>query len=509
MPKPRLSMRKIKEVLRLKQQGLSCNAIAGACRIARSTVQEYLKRAKAAGLSWPLPEGLNDNSLDRLLFAKPDPRLKKPLPDFGHIHTELARKGVTLKLLWQEYRQEQPKGCGYTQFCQHYRRWAKRTKVTMRQEHKAGEKLFVDYAGMSMDIIDPVSGEVSKAEIFVSALGASNYTFACAVPGQDSASWLSAHVQAFRFYGGVPEIVVPDNLKAGVTKACRYDPDINPVYQELAEHYGLAVIPARAGKPKDKAKVEVAVQVVERWVLAPLRNRRFFSIEELNQAMAEKLTELNARIMRGYDASRRKLFETLDRPALKPLPEEDYELAFWKKARVNLDYHVEFDRHYYSVPYVLAHKAVEVRVTERLVEIYHKNTRVASHVRSRARYKHTTLPGHMPPRHRHMKDATSAKITSWAMAIGPSAFAMVEAILKSRPHPEQGFRSCLGLLRLEKTYGRARLENACSRALRFELLGRKHVQNILTSGQDRRNNAHDQDISLPGHGNIRGPKFYQ
>lgn len=509
MPKPRLSMRKIKEILRLKQQGLSCNAIAGACRIARSTVQEYLKRAEAAGISWPLPEGLHDIDLDRLLFTKPDPQLKKPLPDFGHIHTELARKGVTLKLLWQEYRQEQPEGYSYTQFCQHYRRWARRTKVSMRQDHKAGEKLFVDYAGMTMDVIDPASGEASRAEIFVSALGASNYTFACAVPGQDSASWLSAHVQAFRFYGGVPEIVVPDNLKAGVTKACRYDPDINPAYQELAEHYGLAVIPARAGKPKDKAKVEVAVQVVERWVLAPLRNRRFFSLEELNQAMMEKLMELNARNMRGYGTSRRELFENLDRPVLKPLPEDDYELAFWKKARVNLDYHVEFERHYYSVPYVLAHKAVEVRATERLVEVYHKNTRVASHVRSRARYKHTTLPGHMPPRHRHMKDATSTKIRSWAMAVGPSALAMVETILKSRPHPEQGFRSCLGLLRLEKTYGRSRLEDACNRALRFELLGRKHVQNILDSGQDRLKKTQDKEVSFPGHGNIRGPKFYQ
>ena len=502
-------MRKIKEILRLKHQGLSSNAIAGACRIARSTVQEHLKRAQAAGLQWPLPEDLSDIDLDRLLFAEPDVRLKKPLPDFGRIHTELARKGVTLQLLWQEYRREQPDGYGYTQFCQHYRRWARTSKVSMRQEHKAGEKLFVDFAGMTMEVIDPASGEPAKVQIFVGALGASNYIFACAVPGQDIASWLSAHVRAFRFYGGVPEIVVPDNLKAGVTKACRYDPDINPAYQDLAEHYGVAVIPARVRKPKDKAKVEVAVQIVERWVLAPLRNRRFFSIPELNDAMAERLVELNGRTMRSYGVSRKELFESLDRPALKPLPRDEYELAVWKKARVNLDYHVEFDRHYYSVPFALAHQEVEIRAGERVVEVYHKSVRVASHQRSHAQYKHTTDPAHMPPEHQRMKDATPAKIRSWAKAVGPSALEMVEEIIKARPHPEQGYRSCLGLLRLERTYGRERLENACSRALHYGLLGRRHVLNILESGQDRIKSEEQQNETLPGHGNIRGPQFYQ
>lgn len=507
MPKPRLSMRKLKEVLRLHQQGLSLNAIAGACHIARSTAQSYIKRATAAGMSWPLPEDLDDAKLDGLLFSKPPEKKDRPLPDWKRVHQDLGRKGVTLSLLWQEYRQQHPDGYAYTQFCLHYQRWANKIKVVMRQEHKAGERTFVDFAGQTMDVIDPLTGESTQAEVFVAVLGASNYTFACAVPGQDLTSWLTCHIKALHYFGGASEILVPDNLKAGVKKACRYEPDINPAYQELAEHYHVAVIPARAGKPRDKAKVETAVQVVERWVLAPLRNRRFFSISELNTAMAEKLKTLNAREMRAYGKSRRDLFELWDRPTLKPLPSTDYEIAFWKKARVNLDYHIEIGKHYYSVPYTLAHKAVEVRYTDRTIEVFHQNMRVASHLRCHAEHKHTTLLEHMPRAHQETRTWSAAKISAWAGRIGPSTLSMVTAIIESRDHPEQGYRSCLGLLRLEKTYGPGRLEQACARAVHFGMKTRRHVLSILENKQDMLDIL-DEEKAFGAHPNVRGANFY-
>jgi transposase len=500
-------MRKLKEVLRLRHQGLSLNAIAGACQIARSTVQDYVRRADAAGLGWPLPE-VDEPALDGLLFAIPPEKGDRPLPDWDAVHQELSRKGVTLSLLWQEYKQQHPTGYAYTQFCLYYQRWAKKTKVVMRQEHKAGEKTFVDFAGQTMAVIDPSTGEASPVQIFVATLGASSFTFACAVPGQDLESWLSCHIGAFRYFGGLTEIVVPDNLKAGVKKACRYEPDINPSYQELAEHYGVAVLPARAGKPRDKAKVEVAVQVVERWVLAPLRNRKFFSLSELNAAMSEKLDALNDRTMKEYGKTRRELFELWDRPALKPLPQSDYEIAFWKKATVNIDYHIEIEKHYYSVPYTLASKMVEVRYTASTIEVFHHNRRVASHLRSYAQYKHTTRDEHMPRAHQEAQTWSAGRITAWARKIGPETLALVLAIIGSRQHPEQGYRSCLGLLRLEKTYGATRLERACARALRFGMKTRRHVLTILENKQDLID-IPDEEQAFAGHSNIRGASFYQ
>jgi transposase len=384
MPQARLSMRKIEEILRLRYEaGLTHRAIAQSCDVSASTVGEYLAYAKAAGLSWPLPEGLSGAELEAMLFPprKPARGREIPLPDWATIHQELRRKSVTLSLLWVEYRQEHPKGYSYSQFCHHYRQWAKQLNPIMRQKHRAGEKLFIDYAGQTVPVIDPGTGEIKPAQIFVAVLGASSYTYAEAHASQTLPNWIGAHVRALDFMGGAPQVLVPDNLKAGVKSPHLYEPDINPTYQEFARHYGVAVVPARSRKPKDKAKVEVGVQVVERWILARLRDRTFFSLAELNQAIRELLIQLNDRPMPHLEQSRRDLFMKLDQPALKPLPKQPYEFARWKKARVNIDYHVEYDKHYYSVPYGLIGKEVEVRATEKTVEIFYRRQRQASHRR--------------------------------------------------------------------------------------------------------------------------------
>ena len=512
MAQERLSMRKIREVLRLKWEcGLTNRAIARSCSISHSTVGEYLRRAKAAGLSWPIPEALDEDGLFWLLFPKPlRPRSRViPCPDWSLIHRELRRKGVTLRLLWVEYREAHPDGFGYSQFCELYRRWAKRLKPSMRLSHRGGEKLFVDYAGHTVPIVDRHTGEVRQAQIFVAVLGASNYTYAEAHWSQDLPSWIGGHVRTFAFLGGVPEIVVPDNLKAAVKHPCRYEPDLNPTYQDLAQHYGTAVIPARVRKPKDKAKVEVGVQVVERWIVARLRNRTFFSLADLNQAIRKLLDELNTRPMKHLDRSRRELFETLDQPALKPLPELRYEFAIWKKARVNIDYHVEFERHYYSVPHTLIHQQVYVRATERTIEIFFKNRRVASHRRTNARGRHTTLSEHMPPSHQKYQEWSPDRFTRYAQTIGPHTTQLVQALLVSRKHPQQAYRSCLGLLHLATRYGEERLEAACRRALPAGIHSYKGVKNILDAKLDQVEPEDPATVVPTAHENIRGQTYYR
>ena len=511
MPRKRLSMRMIREVLRLHyDHGLSSNLIARACGIARSTCQEYIKRFVSRGLVWPLPESLENADLDALLFSlPPNEERKKPIPDWKEVRRELSRKGVTLKLLWKEYKAEHPDGYGYTQFTEHYRLWSGHLDVTMHQNHKAGEKLFVDYAGMTMDIVDAGTGEVAEAQIFVATLGASNFIFAEATPDQSLASWIGSHTHALQAIGGVPEVIVPDNLKSGVKSPCRYEPEINPTYQEWAEHHGLAVIPARVRKPRDKAKVESAVQIVERWVLAPLRNSRFFSILELNEAIREKLEELNGRPLNGIGRSRKELLDSLDKPALRPLPKITYEIADWKKAKVNLDYHIEIEKHFYSVPYTLARKHVEARCTQRIVEIFYQGTRIASHRRSYRVYQYTTNPEHMPKSHQEAAGWTPERFKSWGGKIGPFVLGMVEDILGRRQHPEQGYRSVLGLLRLESSFGAERLNHACQRALRYGLTGRRAVCQILKKKQDMLALPEQEQLPLPVHDNVRGANFYQ
>jgi len=366
MSKVRLSMRKIEEILRLKYEaGLSHRAIAQSCLVSPSTVSEYVTHAQAVGLSWPLPEGLSAEQLEELLFPTrvSASRGSIPQPDWAEVHKELRRKSVTLSLLWVEYRQAHSDGYGYSQFCHHYRQWAKQLKPMMRQKHRAGEKLFIDYAGQTVPVVDPETGEIREAEIFVAVLGASNYSYAEAHASQSLPNWIGAHVRALAFLGGVPEVLVPDNLKAGVKSPHLYEPDINPTYQEFARYYSVAVVPARVRKPKDKAKAEVGVQVVERWILARLRDWTFFSLAKLNQTIGELLDELNNRLMRHLGQSRQELFASLDQPALAPLPAQPYEFARWKKARVHIDYHVAFEKHYYSVPYALIGKEVDIRAT--------------------------------------------------------------------------------------------------------------------------------------------------
>ncbi|MBN2258865.1 MAG: IS21 family transposase [Anaerolineaceae bacterium] len=510
MSQERLSMRKIREVLRLKASGLSQRAIARSCSISHSTVSEYLQRAEAIGLSWPLPDDLGEEELFRRLLPPPARSSSRaiPSPDWSVIHTELRRKSVTLQLLWVEYREAHPDGYAYSQFCDLYRQWAKRLKPSMRLTHKGGEKVFVDYSGQLLPIVNPDTGEIRQAQIFVAALGASSYTYAEAHWHQDLPNWISAHVRMLAFFGGVPEIIVPDNLKAGVKHACFYEPDLNPTYQDLAEWYGIAVIPARPRKPKDKAKVEVGVQVVERWILARLRNHIFFSLTSANQAIRELLDDLNRRPMRHLDHSRRELFETLDQPVLKPLPQQPYEFALVKDVHVNIDYHVELDRHYYSVPHTLSRKPVRIRATEKTVEIFYQRKRVASHLRSNIPGRHTTLAEHMPPAHQKYQERSPERFIHWAQNIGPHTTLLIQAVLDSRQHPQQAFRSCLGILNLTKRYGVERLEAACRRALPADILSYKGIKNILDAKFDQIEPDESIIVIPTGHANIRGQAYY-
>jgi transposase len=508
-------MRKIAEVLRLKHvKNLSNRKIAKSCKIGRTTVGDYLSRAEEAGISWPLPEGMTEAELHRRLFS-PKSHQSRPLfvpePEWNTVHQELQRKGVTLFLLWEEYKQAHPDGYQYSWFCREYRNWRGKLDPVMRHTHRAGEKLFVDYSGQTVPIVDPRTGEVHQAEIFVAVLGASNYTYAEATWTQSLPDWIQSHVRAFEYFQGVSEIVVPDNLKSGVHKAHIYEPDLNPTYQDMARHYNLAIIPARKRKPKDKAKVESGVQVVARWVLARLRNHTFFSLEELNREIRRLLERLNERPFRKLPGSRKIRFEELDKPALQPLPETRYEFAQWKKVRVNVDYHVEIDRHYYSVPYQLIKKQLDARYTERTVEIFHQNSRVACHKRSYQKGRYSTVKEHMPKAHQEHASWTPERLIRWAGKTGPYTAQVVETIMANKLHPQQGFRPCLGIMRLGKNYGSDRLEKACHRAVVLGSFNYKSIESILKNNLEQR--------ALPGqdetpeakplnHENIRGSNYY-
>ncbi|HUC63963.1 MAG TPA: IS21 family transposase [Stellaceae bacterium] len=507
-------MRCVREILRQKhERGASDRAIARSTGLARSTVSDYLARAAAAGLSWPLPAALTDAVLEALLFVKagaPTGTRRKSAPDWPTLHRELRRPGVTLMLLWQEYRQGEPQGYGYSRFCELYGQWESRLSPTMRQVHPAGERLFVDYAGQTVEVIDGTTGEVRDAQIFVAVLGASNYTYAEATWTQTLPDWIGAHVRAIAFIGGVPRQIVPDNPKVGVLKANWYEPGLNPTYQDLATHYSTAILPARPRKPRDKAKVEAGVLVVERWILARLRHQRFFSLAELNAAIVTLLADLNDRPMRRLGVSRRQLFEELDRPALAALPSEPYVYAEWRLRRVGLDYHVDIDGHYYSVPHRLLKEQIEARITQRTIELFHKGERVACHVRGGARGRHTTLAEHMPSAHRRHAGWTIDRIKRDAAVIGPDTAMLTMLILESRPHPEQGFRACLGILRLARHYGAQRLEAACRRGLDIGARSYGSIASILQNGLDRRPPPRAAETSeLPlDHANIRGARYY-
>ncbi len=423
---------------------------------------------------------------------------------------ELSKKGVTLQLLWQEYKEIHPTGYQYTQFCDYYRRFAGKLDLSLRQRHKAGDRLFVDYAGTTIPVTDPDTGEIREAEIFVAVLGASNYTYVEAAYSQDLPSWISAHTRAFEFFGGVPAVIVPDNLKSAVIRACRYEPDLNPTYQEMAAHYGAAVLPARVRKPKDKAKVEAGVLIVTRWILARLRNRTFLGLDSLNVAISDLLQSLNERPFKKMDGCRLSVFKALDLPALKSLPSERYVYADWKKVRVNIDYHVEFEGHYYSVPYQLAREQIELRITASTVECLSRGKRVASHLRSNKKGQHTTEAAHMPKSHQQYLQWTPIRMIAWAEKMGPACTKVIKKILLERRYPEQGFRSCLGILRLGKSYTNDRLEAACHRALAIDGCSYRSIASILKHGLDSK--AIQVETEAPQtieHPNIRGARYYQ
>ncbi len=513
MPRPHISMRKIRDALRLKQEGLSLRDVAASLQMPFTTVGDHLRRAKAAGLGWPLPEGLDDDALEALLFATAAlPAAARPLPDWEKVHIELRRPHVTLMLLWLEYKEALPDGYAYSQFCERYKRWRRGVDVVMRQEHKAGEKLFVDFPGRRIPIYDERTGEVAfEAELFVAVLGASSYLFAEALRSQELLHWVTGHVHAFEAMDGCPAIVVCDNLRSGVTRPNRYEPDVNATYQEMAAHYGVAVIPARSYKPRDKAKAEAGVLLAERWIMARLRDAHFTSLGEANVEIGRLVEWVNDRPFKKLAGSRRTLFEELDRPALRPLPAERYEFALWRKAKVNIDYHVEVraERHYYSVPYRLVGDTVDVRLSAATVEVFHRHRRVASHVR-RFTPGYSTDAAHMPESHRRHAAWTPGRIIAWAQRTGPATAKLCEAVMAARPHPEQGFRSCLGIVRLGDRYRAERLEAACERALAVRAHSYRSVESILRAGLDRQPLPADGPARAhPSHDNVRGPGYYQ
>jgi len=505
----RLTMRKISEILRLRHAlKRSYRDIASSLNISTGTISDYLARAKAAGISWPLGDLSEEALYERLFLPSQRTTSPKAQPDWELVHREYRKKGVTLLLLWREYRDNHPDGIGYTMFCRRYREYAKTLSPSMRQMHIAGEKTFVDYAGMTMPWLDPETGEIFTAQIFVGALGASQYCFVEATKSQQLEDWITSHIHMFEAFGGVSEILVPDNLASGVTKAHRYDPDINANYQHFGEHYGVAIVPARVAAPKDKAKVENAVGCIERQILAPLRHRTFISIGEINQAIQERLAVFNRQPFQKMKTNRRELFETLDKPALKPLPQTRYQYATWCQAKISIDYHVAFDGHYYSVPYKYIHRTIDIRATSNIVECFYKGQQIAIHQRSSLRYKHTTLKQHMPASHQAHVEWTPERNKRWASKVGPKTAEFIEQMIVAKAFPQQAFRSCLGLLRLGKRYGEERLEKACQRALAVGATRYQHVESILKNNMESQPLIKTSTPIISTHKNIRGSTYY-
>ena len=506
-------MRKIRDVLRYRHSArLSLEVTARALSLSKGVVAKYLKLATAAGISWPIPDDLDDRELERLLLRQAP--YKEPTyaePDHAHTHQELKKKGVTLLLLWEEYQQATgERAYQYTAFSIHYRDWVAKLKLSMRQVHRAGEKLFADYAGPTGPVIEAATGEVTHASIFVAVLGASSYTFACATPAQTQTDWLTGLGRAMRFIGGVTTMIVPDNPRSLVKQANPYEPELNRATAEFAQHYGTVILPARPRRPQDKAKVEAGVQVVERWILARLRHHRFYSIAEVDAAVARLLPDLNSRAFKKLPGSRKQAFDQLDQPHLRALPATPYVMADWKRARVNIDYHVEFEQHYYSVPYVLVRKEVELRITRATLEMFAGGKRVASHARSAHKGHYSTRPEHMPAAHLAHSGWTPAKLLTWATKIGPATATLVERLLLEKQHPEQAYRAGLGLMRLARENGSPRMEAACARATILGSHRYASVSSILKKGLDQQPlPAKQAELLLPPHANVRGPLYYQ
>lgn len=512
MSTEKVSMRKIKEILRLKYENVGNREISRRLNISAGCVSKYLSRAKQARLVWPLTDDWTEDKIYSVLFPSSNKKIPHPLPDFGKIHKELKRKGVTLMLLWYEYQQQNPGGYSYSRYCELYQKFTGKLNPGMRITHLAGEKLFVDYSGLTVPWVDKDTGELHHAQIFVAVLGASNYTFVEATLDQSLFSWVQSHVHAFGFFAGVPVCLVPDNLKSGVTKSHLYDPDINRTFQELADHYGVAVVPARVRTPKDKSKVEVGVQGIQRWILAPLRDVSFFGVEEINQAIKPLLQAYNERSFYELEGSRLSQYLEIDKPALKPLPPKPYAYAEWKKARSGIDYHVAVDKHYYSIPHRYIKENIDLRMTPTTIECFYKSNRIAIHQRS-YRPGHTTLHEHMPKSHQEYAEWTPERMHAWANTIGPNTGQLIKALTEMHKIPEQSFRGCLGILRMSKTYGSERLENAARRALHIGAIRYKNIESILKSGLDQQPLSLPETESMaasptPLHDNIRGSEYF-
>ncbi|HLF31856.1 MAG TPA: IS21 family transposase [Xanthomonadales bacterium] len=498
-------MRKIREVLRLSfESGLSAGRIAAAIGSARSTVQECLRRCREAGVGWPLPEGLDEAALQARLYQRAVPLARNPAPDFAELHAELKRPGVTRLLLWQEYKAAQPDGWQYSVFCDRYRRWLATQDLVLRQHHQPGDKAFIDYAGHTMPVIDRHSGAVRQAQLFVAVLGASNYTYADATWTQQLPDWLGSHVRALEFWGGSPAAFVPDNLKSGVHKAHRYEPEINPAYQDFAEHYGVAVLPARARKPRDKAKVEVGVQIAERWILARLRNLQFFSLAELNAAIRPLLEQLNHKPFKRRAGCRASLFLEVERPALRPLPQRAYEFATWKKAKVHLDYHLQVEHAYYSVPYALIGQTVDVRLSAHTLEVFHRQKLVATHARVQQRGQFVTHAAHRPERHHAVIELTQERLMQRALAIGPATAEVLAQQVQRRAHPEEALRASLGILRLAQDFNPAQLEAAAVRALQLQTFSYRALHTLIRTPPV----PEPTPASPLDHENLRGADYF-
>lgn len=500
-------MRKIKDVLRLKLDAkLSHKQIAAALGISKGVVTKYVGLAAVAGLDWATVQDADETELERRLFVTPERPRDHVQPDYGRLHQELRRKGMTLMLLWEEHRADHAdrQTYAYSQFCVNYRRFAKQLKRSMRQVHRAGEKLFIDYAGPTIGLTDG-----SRAHIFVAALGASSYTFACATPRETMADWLASTARALSFFGGVPQLIVPDNPKAMIADANRYEPRSNDTVLDFARHYGTSILPARPRHPQDKAKAESAVQIVERWIMARLRHQQFSNVHEVNEAIAPLLARLNDKPFQKLPGSRASAFAELDAPALHPLPLQRYEMAHFKTVKVHIDYHVEVDRHRYSVPHALVGQVMEARITAAVVEILHRGQRVASHVLNSREGGFTTIAEHMPAAHRAQMEWTPQRLIHWGQTIGPATAEAVTRLMAQNRHPEHGYRSCLGLLSLAKRYGKPRLEAGCMLALQIGACQYRHVRDILKNNRDQSKPAAAGDWISPDHAHVRGPGYYQ
>lgn len=507
-----IHMVKIREILRLQSLGISIRATAQSCRCSRNTVREVLRSAELHNLSWPLPQDMDDATLMKVIYPSVSmPKSRKPEPDYQYIHEELKRPHVNLRLLWTEFRAQQPDGLAYSQFCNRYRDWAAKTKAVMHLDHKPGYEMFVDWAGTKMEVTDAETGEILPAHLFVSTIGSSGYPYVEAFPSECLENWIVAHVNAFRYYGGVPHLLVPDNLKTGVKKACNYDPELNKTYLELSEHYGCAIVPARSRKPKDKSIVEGTVGDVSTWIIAALRHQKFFSFHQLNQAIREKLHEFSRKSYQKKDGSRESVFLELDCPALKPLPDKEYEMAVWKASTVSFNYHIEVEHMYYSVPYIFIQKKVDVKITAFAVEVYSNHVRISSHARLYGKTgQYSTNPEHMPPNHKEYVQWDSNRFLAWACKIGDNTRELVQQVLASRRVEQQAYKSCFGLLKLADRYTAFRLEKACQRALELKSPSYTTVNNILKNGMDKVDNAipSAKNNVIPIHSHIRGAGYY-